>query len=108
MHIFNHRKISSRQRQDSFFRRIGDDPYVDWLIMLVVVVVLVGVSAFFGYRTYVGVQSRLSEPTVHDASGNPSAFDVGALSGALKEFNDRTAGRAGILQGSGMPGDPSL
>lgn len=108
MNIFNHRAISSRQRQDPLSRRIWNDPYLDWSIMLVCTTILMLVMAFLGYLVYSNTQSALDAPLNPATGAGQASLDAEALQKVLVDFEERSAGRAEIIRGAGVPADPSI
>lgn len=108
MNIFNHRRISTRLQQDPLSRRIWNDPYLDWSVMLAFTVVLSVGIVFLGYSVYARVHSSLAAPLSSTELTDKSALDVEMLSKVLGDFNARSVENAKVIRGEGIPGNPSM
>ena len=88
--------------------RIGNDPYVDWLLMLSIFFVTVVLFVGAGFGVYNQVETQLATPVTTATAGHSDIFDPKALSGVLDVFKDRAAAKDMIIQGTWIPSDPSL
>ncbi len=107
--LFSHHSVHKRSRhpQDTFVSRIFNDPYVDWLIMFIVAVLISCILIVLGYWTYTRAKTRLDAPPNPVLQGH-GIFNAEILNKTLKEFDGRATERAAIVQGSVRMSDPSL
>jgi hypothetical protein len=109
MKLFNSKEHSSRNRQqDSFGHRIANDPYLDWMMLVIIAVILAGVLIGVGFISYNDTQIRLSSPTTGGTGVHQSLFDTEAMNRTLKTFSARADEQATLIKGYSGVADPSL
>ncbi|MEK7609866.1 MAG: hypothetical protein AAB470_01965 [Patescibacteria group bacterium] len=102
------RHTSSRDHRDPFIRRVLTDPYLGWLLLIVISSIVSGVFVVLGYIAYSKISDRLSRPESSSEFKSNTIFNSNSLSKILKEFNNRGTERTNIIQGSARMSDPSL
>lgn len=105
-HLANH--SSSKRPQDSFMHRILNDPYLDWIYLIVIATILAIVSAGIGFVMYFDMKGNLSSSVITTSITKVSTFDSSALSRVLNNFNNRAVEKERILNTGSVIGDPSL
>ncbi len=109
MKLFNSKEHISRNRQqDSFAHRVANDPYLDWLLLVIIAVVLSGIVIGIGFISFNTTRARLDAPVVAGSSAYRSLFDTEAMNRTLKTFNTRADEHSALLKGYGGVADPSL
>jgi hypothetical protein len=92
-----------------YVNMIGNDPFVDWTLILLVCVLIAASLICVGVYTYFDTQSQLAgQGTVSPASMNGSHFDVKQLQHAISTFDARANERVSLGSGYAGPADPSL
>ena len=99
---------SSRHPQDPFMHRIANDPYLDWLILIIIAVILSGIVIGTGLIRYQEVQDRISAPVVLSALSPNRLLDGESMSRIIKAFSARATEHAALLKGYTGVADPSL
>ena len=108
MKLSLHHSVSSRKNQDTVIRRMFNDPYVDWAMILIIFIALVGVLGGVGFLTYVGTQDELVAASQVDTTKPAELFGVDDFKKVLKEFDARATERVNIIKGYSGVGDPVL
>lgn len=109
MKLFNFKKThpAARINQDPLSRRIFNDPYLDWKILLGLTMIAALIFIALGYYTYEDAETQLNKPAA-EYTGSTLVFDKAALARVLKQFSDRSAEKSQILSGgAGIVSDPS-
>ncbi len=96
------------QPHDSIRHRIANDPYLDWLIMVVVASVMSLVCIGVGLISYQSVRRQLGAPVDASAQQPRALFDRQSLDRALREFGARADEQSSLLKGYAGVADPSL
>jgi NAD(P)H-hydrate repair Nnr-like enzyme with NAD(P)H-hydrate dehydratase domain len=99
---------ASRRPQDSFVHRVANDPYLDWLILVIVAVVIAGIVIGTGFISYQSTQDKLSAPLSTDSGARPVLFDADAMAKTLKTFQARAEEQSTLIKGYAGVADPSL
>jgi hypothetical protein len=85
-----------------------NDPYLDWLYMVIFTFILsvayIGIGAF----TFMHVRDSLSASPVEESRGISTIFNSEKLSQTLKTFENRARERARVVSGYSGVSDPSL
>ena len=102
------RNPQPRRPQDSFAHRLWNDPYHDWMLMVVISAILFGISIGVGFITYFSVKGSLAVPAVVVPTNPASLFNVNVLSTTLQNFEARTAEREAAKKGYSGVADPSI
>ena len=98
---------SNKRPQDSFKHRILNDPFLDWIYMIIIVLVLAGVYIGVGYTTYLDMQAKIDAAPTTNVTNPLRIFDQAALSRTLRFFDQRAQKRAESSRGYVGVGDPS-
>ena len=92
-----------------FWHEIGDDPLVDWALILTLSVVVAIVLVAVGADVYVDGDAELSSMTPVTATNNPVAsFDAQGLDRIIDAFDVRAGERVLLDKAYNGPSDPSL
>ena len=86
---------------------IGSDPYVDWPIMLVVAMIIIGAFIATGYDAYVGVGDQLSAGASTASARVDAGFNVANLNKLTAARVQADAAHDTALKGYSGPADPS-
>ena len=109
MSFFHHHpRKKSRKTHDSIWHRLTNDPYLDWLTLVVISAILSGIGIGAGFIMYTHTRDRLSAPQTSDQGAHAATFNVETLSKVLKEFDQRAVERGNIIKGYVGVSDPSL
>jgi hypothetical protein len=105
----NHSANTSQLRRDHFWHEIGENPFVDWAIILSLSVLVSIVLVAVGAKVYVdGAVELSSAPPIVATESLASHFDLGLLGRITNAFDARAAERVLLTQGYSGPSDPSL
>ena len=115
MFSFTHTKNTAQTKPKTnpgyvrYVNKIGNDPFVDWILILsvslLIAFILIGVGAYI----YVDTQSQLSgSGTVSPTSIANTHFDVQNLKKIITTFDARATERVSLGKGYVGPSDPSL
>ena len=96
----------SKPVSEGAWRQIWKDPFVDWLIIVIVSAVLIAAFSAVGVVTYEGMKSALANQPGYTVP--TSLADTRALNAVLSGFDARAAERESLRGGYGGAGDPSL
>jgi hypothetical protein len=92
-----------------YFSKIGNDPFVDWVLILVSTCLAACVLISIGGYLYINTQSELSSGgTSLPAATDASKFDVKKLNIVTGVFDGRASERVMLGTGYKWPKDPSL
>ena len=104
-HKTNHK---TKIGQTRFVDMIGNDSFVDWVIILsascVIAVILIGVGSF----VYVNTQAELGVKGVAPLVNRAYSFDTQKLKKVIDAFDARANERVLLSKGYTGPSDPSL
>lgn len=95
-------------KKRSFFRLIGRDPHVDWLLsilvsfVMVVVFIAIGVEKYFSYEKIINDQVSVAK------TKDSTIIDVKALDIVLGKYDERARLRNELIRQYVGPSDPSL
>ncbi len=103
-----HNHKSSRRAQDSLMHRVSNDPFLDWLILIIIASILSVLAIGSGFLVYNDTQTRLDTPAAADPSTRQVLFDADALSRTLRDFNIRAEEQRSLMKGYTGVADPSL
>ena len=93
----------------NFGSKVGNDPFVDWSIILLFTGAVALVLIAFGGYVYVSTQAELnSEGKILPISTTASHFDEKKLAKAIAAFDDREKERVILGRTYNGPSDPSL
>ena len=102
-------KQKSRPGYVRYVNLVGNDSFVDWIIILSVAGLIAVFLIVVGSYVYVDTENQLSAPgTISPTSINSSNFDVKKLTGAVSIFDARASQRVMLSKGYVGPRDPSL
>ncbi len=88
---------------------IGDDPFIDWSIILALSVVAAAILVAVGASVYVdGAAELASPPQISPAISQASHFDIQSLDRITGAFDARAAERVLLDKAYSGPPDPSL
>ncbi len=107
LHHHSHQHVSSRDHRDPFLKRITNDPYLDWLIIIIIALVVAGVFIVMGYFVYNDTQDSF-QSGANQTNASNKVFNSDSLSKVIKEIDGRAVERANIMQGEAKIADPSL
>ena len=109
MKLFTRHQAPTHKRpQDSFGHRILNDPYLDWLFMLIITLIAASACVTVGFMRYSMVQERLDEISVIVPKTPEQIFDSSTLQQVLNDFGHRATERDRIKKGYSDVSDPSL
>jgi len=87
---------------------IGNDPFVDWVLILgatcVIAILLIGVGSY----VYVDTQDQLASVSVPRSNTSSAALDTKKLTEVISAFDVRANERVMLGKGYVGPSDPSL
>ena len=98
--------IGSHAVGQSLAHRIARDPYMDWILIFGVALIVSIILAVCGVYKYVSTEALLSKSV--GQSKPPAAIDTKALTQVLNKFDDRANERASLLHGYTGTSDPSI
>ena len=102
-------KKGARPGYVRYINMIGNDSFVDWIIILSVSGLIALSLIVVGSYVYVDTESQLSaQGNIAPTSINSSHFDVKKLAGAVSLFDARANERVMLSKGYVGPRDPSL
>lgn len=87
---------------------IGNDAYVDWVVMIIVSIIVSIVFIYFGISTYYGVEEKINEQNQKFVPVSKEAVDTKALDRVLGEFENRANAEKNLDGGYNASHDPSL
>jgi hypothetical protein len=89
------------------FARLANDPYVDWILIVVIWFILFIVVSGVGYWTFERISIQLSSATTAKSQITTAVFDEQRLNNVLNEFNNRRKEWIQLKDGSfPFPADP--
>jgi len=102
------KSISSIRVTRSLVSRIGRDPRIDWVLIIIVfsflVIILVTISAL----KYTSFDSNLQNKVSAVQSRAAEVIDTKSLDLVIKRFDDRETLRRSLLGSYAGPSDPSI
>lgn len=110
MKIFSSKKNTAHHGHELHegLSNVGHDPFLDWLFIIVIGVIVTGILVSAGLLSYRRVGSILSQPPSQATSTLSSAIDPAMLDHVLGQFESRAQERAELIKGYKGPLDPSL
>ena len=93
--------------EDGLLQKIGNDAYVDWLIVFSTAVILVVVLVSVGVFKYFYLTNADANPPVVNLQKGITG-DAKTLTDVISNFDSKAAAHASLLRGYVGPGDPSL
>ncbi len=110
--IFHKKKRSGPSgafKPPRFWHLIGEDPFVDWVLIVFSSAIVAAVLVAVGAYVYVDGSAQLSAPPPAIAGENlADHFDAGALKSIIDAFDARSAQRVLLDKAYSGPSDPSL
>ena len=106
-YIFHHHNQANEVSMDRPWRRIYKDPYVDWLLMIIVSAILMILLIFMSLMVYVDSESLLLNDVTVESGRGRAVIDQQALADAVQDFEVRQRNRSAGQDG-GFASDPSL
>ena len=89
------------------FRLIGRDPFVDWVLIIAVSVVLALLLVYIGVVIYFDTDRDVNKSIEKLPVNISDIADVKSLNVVIDNFENRQAERARLSKGYGDIGDPS-
>ena len=89
-------------------RRIGREPFIDWVLMLTVSSILVIILVWMSYFKYIDFNNSLNEQISVTHPKSENLIDTKALDNILEMYNSRARTMDMLRRGYAGPGDPSL
>lgn len=107
--IFSKKPKTSLQDTMKRFSRLSNDPYLDWIVVVIVWFIAFIVFAFMGYRVCRQVTVRINSAVIETPTMTIKTFDEKKLDSVLQEYDSRRAEWYRLKEGSfPLPSDPSV
>ena len=87
---------------------IGKNPFVDWIVVLIVTVLVATVLIVGGAYLYWQVTTGVIQSSGDGSLSTPRRFDQKSLSAAIDRMEVKEAASAAAKRGYSGPSDPSL
>jgi hypothetical protein len=103
-----HKKPHTGHEIHEGLSNVGHDPYIDWLLILVLGVLVTVALVAAGALSFMRVGETLSQVTTAATSTSSSVIDQGMLEHILGQYEARARERSDLIKGYKGPLDPSL
>jgi hypothetical protein len=110
MRFFHHKQQDNPEgmKKKNFIRRLGKNPYRDWLVILIFTVITVLAFLFDSAWVYINVESKLDQVDIKKATGTYVTIDKALLQKTIDNYELRSQQREKIQKGYEGPSDPSI
>lgn len=88
--------------------QVQRNPFLDWLIILVVSVTIAVILVWVGVSVYLDTGTRLDINPTGSPTGYKFPFSESTFQKVLTDFDDKAAERAAFMRSYAAPRDPSL
>jgi hypothetical protein len=95
-------------RRRYFWHEVGENPFIDWVIIFSLSVFIAMVLVVVGAYVYVNVDAELSSPSAAASQNHNLRFDAQELDRIIGTFDARAAERVLLNKVYAGPSDPSL
>lgn len=92
----------------SLAHQIYSDPFLDWVIIVMLSVAAALVLVVAGTSVYLEIKENLAASEIFPGEKAVTLIDTAALDKVLQEFERRSQERYSVLRGYVAPRDPSL
>lgn len=103
----HHKKVLTNKDRDSLRHKFLNNPYLDWVIIILISTMLSLICIGIGFKNYFNVQKRLNEP-LPDIKSSPIIFNSEELTKVLKQYDNQALEKTNFLKGYRGVSDPSL
>jgi len=107
LNLFKKKQLASPPNEQKVNHRLGRDPYIDWVIIVNLFVIITAVLIFVSFVVYRDMKTQLGKAPV-DTGSRLVPIDEKALQSVLGDFVSREKERSAIRQGYSGAGDPSF
>ncbi len=89
-------------------REIGKNPYIDWIIVIFLCLVVAIILATWGFSLYNAVTKGDIQGTPNKGSDITKTFDTKAITSVINKFSDKEEASGKAKVGYDGPVDPSI
>jgi len=93
---------------ERFTHRLYSDPFLDWVLVLIVAVVIAVLLVAVDVSVYLGTSAHLNAPAPSATVRTSQAIDTVLLQKTVDAFNNRAADHSALEKGYSASADPSL
>jgi hypothetical protein len=112
MKFFNKKAVSDLgpgpAKPRSFWRRMGRDPHVDWLLSVVASLLVMITFASIGLMKYLSYDQNLKEQVSATKFKETTTIDTKTLDIVLGRYDERARLKEELIRGYSGPKDPSI